>query len=149
VSTLRKVSVSIFLALTFFVAFLFFIDSVSTPDITIENIRKHRLSVLSDRDLRDLWEKAEVERLREASNATLRRSEYLEQRSNLQRLCGDVVYEQRHTEECRSARSLLPLAFSHERLRTREEIYDSLILGACNFVGTDSVRKLRAAGCIP
>lgn len=112
-------------------------------DTSVEARKKYRISQLSDEQLRQAWSEAERIRLEEVASIKKMEQDAEARRRQRQKICSDFVYQQRNPDEC----STSYLRFKQEA-NSREAIFDGLVLGMCNFIDGDDIKKLRHFNCI-
>jgi len=95
-----------------------------------------RIKQLSDAELRKAWEDAETIRIAETKEIEARKDDSAKRRAERRAKCSDVVYKTRNEAECQQAYSTMWM-LNDEQPRSRQKIYESIIVGACNFLGDD------------
>jgi hypothetical protein len=119
---------------------------VANPAL-LQAIKDHRVKRLSDDQIRQMHSRAqdlsqqEVRRIEEED-----RQRYAS-RARTREMCKDVVYRTRNERECLAAQSTLGL-MNTEQPRSKEQIFEDLLLGDCNYIGGDR-QKLLQAQCLP
>jgi hypothetical protein len=146
---IKKIQILLIALMGFASTAMLYAQSTSNIDISIAAIKKYRVSQLSDQQLKEAWDKAEQIRQEEIKTIEKNKIEFLDRRAKLQKACADFIYEQRNAQECSNARSLLPISLSDEKPKSREMIYEGLVLGLCNFIDSKNINKLREFNCIP
>jgi hypothetical protein len=121
---------------------------IETPSNLVKEIRAYRISQMSDAEIRKLWETAEEIRQKEEHDLQEERRQRAKQRAETLEKCKDVVFQAREERLCNAARSTFSiLNIDMPDPRSREAIFEALILGRCNFM--NDRRKLIQAKCLP
>jgi hypothetical protein len=107
---------------------------------------KHMSSKLTDQELRDLWEKAEIERQAQIENFQKEARQFYASREETLALCKDIAFKTKNPEKC-SAAALSPLnLLSGPPVYSQQEIYNGFVVGPCKWVGIEKAEEL---GCFP
>lgn len=110
-------------------------------------MKEHLAKQLTDEQIRELHRKAGVMQVEEAKRIEAESQARQKKRMQTQEQCKDVVYRTRNERECQAAHSTLWM-LSVEEPRSREQIFEDLLLGLCNFAGPDRKRLLQM-NCLP
>ena len=134
-------------------AAIFFCHPVASQVIVqidlMREIRAHRIAQMSDAEIRKLSDTAEVMRQKEERELQEERSQSSKRRIETLEKCKDVVFQTREERLCNAARGpFWRLNTNIPEPRSREAIFDALILGHCNFINGDR-QKLVEAKCLP
>jgi hypothetical protein len=115
----------------------------------MREIRAHRIAQISDAEIRKLSDTAEVMRQKEESELQEERSQSSRRRIETLEKCKDVVFQMREERLCNAARGpFWSLNTNIPGPRSKEAIFDALILGHCNFISGNR-QKLVEAKCLP
>lgn len=113
----------------------------------LQAMKEHIAKQLTDEQIRELHRKAGVMQVEETKRIEAESQARQKQRMRTQEQCKDVVYRTRNERECQAAHSTL-WTLSVEGPRSREQIFEDLLLGLCNFAGQDRKRLLQM-NCLP
>ncbi len=107
---------------------------------------KHMSSKFSDQELRDLWKKAEIERLNEITKWEKETNQYYSERAAALAQCNDIAFKTKNPETCSSA-SVVPIGIlAGPAVNSQQDIFNNYVLGSCNWV---DVKKAKEIGCFP
>lgn len=113
----------------------------------ISTIRKHRISQVTDEQIHQMWKDAEKIRQTEITDLETKKSMKIQEAMKKSEICNDEVYKVRNNEECNKTENILML--QTEEPRSKEKIFDAILLGVCNFIDPKYFEKLRENNCIP
>lgn len=110
-------------------------------------VRAHRVKLLSDREIKELFERAESIAKEEAKQIAEESAQSHNARVETREKCKDVVYRTRNENACRAAQGTLWMLYQREA-RTKDQVFETLLLGSCNIVDA-SRKQLVRANCLP